>query len=186
MILDFRWLGLISIVLIVGAAGVTLFRGPLNWQDSVSYSWARSYRRWLMLAAVMSLAGTGICASLVFWVVPYYHLPVLMYGVVAAAYVAFMAVAWIPMKDRPGQHSYWHGHFLGGSVLATLAIIAMAMVVLNGVNVPILVRVVSFIAMVFAACWPLLFFSPAKRMFLVLESLIALTFSTAIVLLLIG
>jgi hypothetical protein len=109
-----------------------------------------------------------------------------MYGVIAVAYAAFMGVAWIPMTERPGEHSYRHGHFLGGSILATLAIVSMATVVWFGVSVPIAARVACIAAMILAAGWPLLFFSPARRIFLILESLIAVTFSAAVVLLLVG
>jgi hypothetical protein len=109
-----------------------------------------------------------------------------MYVVIVLAYVAFMSVAWIPMMDRPNEHSYWHGHFLGGSALATLAVVAMAIVVWSGVDVPVIARIVCFAAMVLAAGWPLLFFTPLRRAFLVLEGLIAMTFSVAIVLLLVG
>ena len=109
-----------------------------------------------------------------------------MYAIILAAYIAFMAVAWLPMTDRPGEHSYLHGHFLGGSALATLAIAAMATVALFGSNVPVETRVVCGAAMVLAAGWPLLFIGPARRIFLAFESLIAVTFSVAIVLLLVG
>jgi hypothetical protein len=186
MISDLRWLGLVSMVTIVVAAGIPLLSGPFDWQNSVSNSWTSSHRIWLTLAIVMSLAGTTGCASLAWWVIPHYHLPMLMYAVIALAYVAFMSVAWIPMVNRPGEHSYWHGHFLGGSALATLAVIAMILIVWCGVGVPMATRIVCFAAMVLAAGWPLLFFTPLRRAFLVLEGLIAMTFSVAIVLLLAG
>jgi len=184
--MDLRWLGLISIATIVAVAAVPLLSGPLDWQDSVSRSWSKSLRRWLAIAIVMSLAGTGICTSLAFWVTPHYHLPAFMYGVIAVAYVAFMSVAWIPMTERPGEHSYLHGHFLGGLIITILALVAMATVVWFGVSVPMAARVACIAAMVLAAGWPFLFFGPGRRIFLLLESLIAVTFSMAVVLLLVG
>lgn len=184
MILDLRGLGLISIAAIVVTSALPLLGAPLDWQDSVSHSWAGSRRRWLRMATLFSLAGTGLCVSLAFWVIPHYHLPAFMYAVILLAWVAFMGVAWIPMTNRPGEHSYSHGHFLGGSVLATSAILAMAVVVWFGVDVSSPARLVCIMAMTFALAWPLLFISPAKRFFLALESLIAMTFSTAVVLLL--
>ena len=186
MILDYRWLGIISMIIFVLAAGVPLLGGPLDWQDSVSHSWASSQHKWQIFGVLMSLAVTGACISLVLWLIPYYHLPALMYGVIALVYVASFAVVWVPMTDRPGQHSYWHGHFLGASVLATLAAIAMATVVWFGLNVSNAARIACFVAMILAVSWPLLFFSPARRMFLVLESLIALMILVAIMLLLVG
>jgi hypothetical protein len=186
MISDLRWLGLASTVIAVVAAGVPLLGKPLDWQNSVSYSWTGSRRKFLILAVVMSFAGAGMCAGWIEWIIPHYHLPALIYGVVAIAYIALMGVAWVPMTDKPGDHSYLHPHFVGGAALATLAIVAMASVAWFGVNVPVAARVLSFSAMILAACWPLLFFSPARRAFLLLESLIALTFFGTIVLLLIG
>jgi len=127
-----------------------------------------------------------MCTGLIVWSIPHYHLPELMYGVVAVAYVALMGVAWVPMTEKPGEHSYLHPHFLGGATLATLAIVAMVSVTWFGLGVPTPARVLSFSAMVLAACWPLLFFSPARRVFLVFESLIALAFLGTLTLLLIA
>jgi len=186
MVLDYRWLGIISMIIFVLAAGVPLLGGPLDWQDSVSHSWTKSQHKWLLFGVLMSLAVTGACISLVLWLIPHYHLPSLTYGVIALVYVASFAVIWIPMTDRPGQHSYWHGHFLGGGGLCTLAVIAMAIVLWFGINVSNVARIACFVAMIFAVSWPLLFFSPARRMFLVLESLIAVTIWAAIMLLLVG
>jgi hypothetical protein len=186
MILDLRWLGIVSMVVIVMAAAVPPLSGPLDWRDSVSRTWTRSRRKWLVLAVLMSLAGTGLCVSLAWWVVPHYHLSALMYRVIAAAYLAFMGVAWIPMTDRPGEHSYWHGHFLGGTVLATLAVVAMAGVLWSGMGVSPVARMLCWVSMVLAAGWPFLFFSSARRMFLVLESVIALAFLVAVTMLLVG
>lgn len=184
MLLGLRWLAAVSTITAVVAAGVPLLGAPLDWQNSVSYSWSGSRRKFLTLAIVMSLAGAGICAGLVSWVIPHYRLPVLMYGVVAVAYVALMSVAWVPMNNRPGEHSFLHGHFLGGALLATLAVVAMVCVVWFSTDVPVLTRAMSCLTMLLAASWPLLFFSPARRAFLVLESLIALTFFGTILLLL--
>lgn len=181
-----RLLGLVSIAVIVVAAAVPLLGKPLDWQDSVSHSWAGSARKQQVMAVVMSLAGTGICTSLALWVIPRYHLPAFMYGVILAAYLAFLGVALVPMTERPGEHSFWHWHFLGGSSLATLAIVAMGTVAMFGTTVSLETRIVCFVAMVFAAGWPLLFFTRARRIFLALESLIAVTFSVAIILLLRG
>lgn len=186
MISDLRWLGLVSTVTAVVAAGVPLLGKPLDWQNSVSYTWAGSRRQFLVLAVVMSLAGAGMCAGLIAWVIPHYHMPALMYGVTVVAYIALMGVAWVPMTDKPGEHSYLHPHFVGGATLTTLAIVAMASAAWFGVNVPPAARVLSILAVVLAACWPLLFFSPARRAFLLLESLIALTFFGTLALLLIG
>ncbi len=183
MVLDYRWLGIISLIIFVVAAGVPLLGEPLDWQDSVSRSWVRSRSRWLLVAVVMR---TGTCISLVLWLIPRYHLPALTYGVIAVVYVISFAVIWVPMTDRPGQHSYWHGHFLGASALSTLAAVTMAIVVWYGVNVSNAARIACFVAMILAVSWPLLFFSPARRMFLLLESLIAFTISVAIMLLLVG
>lgn len=176
MFSDLRWLGLASTVAAVIAAAVPLLGKPLDWQNSVSYSWAGSRRQFFVLAVVMSLAGAGMCAGLMGWVIPHYHMPALMYGVTAVAYVALMGVAWVPMTDKPGEHSYLHPHFVGGAVLATLAIVAMASVAWFSMNVTTATRLLSLLAVVLAGCWPLLFFSPARRVFLILEGLIALTF----------
>ena len=186
MVLDYRWLGIISLIIFVVAAGVPLLGEPLDWQDSVSRSWARSRSKWLIVAVVMSFAVTGTCISLVLWLIPRYHLPALTYGIIGIVYVISFTVTWVPMTDRPGQHSYWHGHFLGASALSTLAAVTMAMVVWFGVNVSNAARIVCFVAMISAVSWPFLFFSPARRMFLLLESLIALTIAVAIMLLLVG
>lgn len=184
--MDLRLLGLISIAAIVVVAAVPLLSQPLDLQDSVSRSWSRSRRTWLVTAIAMSLAGTGISTSLAFWAIPHYSLPAFMYAVVAIAYIAFMGIAWVPMTDRPGEHSYWHGHFLGGSVVATLAIVAMATVVWFGASVPAAARIACIAAMMLAASWPFLFIGPARRVFLLLESSIAVAFSVAAVLLLVG
>jgi hypothetical protein len=184
MFLGLRWLAAVSTVTAVMAAGTPLLSGPLDWRNSVSYSWTRSRRKFLALAIVMSLAGVGISIGWMFWIIPHYHLPTLMYGVVAVAYVALMGVAWVPMNYRPGEHSYLHGHFLGGSLMATLAAIAMACVVWFGTDISVVTRIVSSLSMLLAASWPLLFFSPARKAFLVLESLVALSFFSAIMLLL--
>ena len=186
MVLDYRWLGIISMIIFVVAAGAPLLGRPLDWQDSVSHSWARLQHKWLQFGLVMSLAVTGACMSLVLWLIPYYHLPIVMYGVIAIIYVISFAVIWIPMKDRPGQHSYWHGHFLSAGVISTLAVITMAIVLWFGINISNIARIACFVAMILSACWPLLFFNPVKRIFLVLESLMALTISVAIILLFVG
>lgn len=173
-------------VTIVVAAGVPLLGKPLDWQNSVSYSWSGSRRQWLVTAIVMTLAVTGTCTSLVWWLIPHYHLPAVMYGFVVMGYVAAMGVAWAPMTDRPGEHSYLHAHFLGGAAVATLAFVILAIVLWFGVSVPTTARTVCIAAMILALCWPLLFFTPARRVFLALESVLALTISAAVILLLVG
>lgn len=183
MIPDLRWLGLASILVIILASAIPLLGKPLDWQDSVSHSWVGSRRKWLTLATLLTIGGTGLCVSLALWAVPHYDLPVLLYGIIALAYAGMLAVAWVPMTDRPGEHSMLHGHFLGGSALATLAIIALASVIWFGTDVRSATRIASFIALLFAASWPLLFISPARRIFLALESLIAMSFLAALVLL---
>lgn len=175
-IMDWRWLGLISIVVIIATAATPLFGGQLDWRDSLSRSWTGSRRTWLIMAAIMSVAGTGVCTSLALWAIPYYQLPAIMYGIIGVAYAAFMGVAWMPMAERPGEHSYWHGHFLAGSIVATLAFVAMAVIVCVGKALPPIAWVVCALSMILTAGWPLLFFKPARRIFLPLESLIATTF----------
>jgi|GEM_PF-4911928 len=147
MIPDLRWLGSASILLMVLTSATPLLGKPLDWQDSVSHSWIGSRRKWLTLATLLTIGGTGLCISLALWVVPHYDLPALLHGVIALAYIGLLAVAWIPMTDRPGEHSMTHGHFLGGSILATLAIIAMASIIWFGTDVPQATRVASFVAL---------------------------------------
>ena len=183
MIEDVRWVALVSTVTAVISAGAPLLGTPLDWQNSVSYSWSVSRRKFLVVGAILSLAGAGMCAGLLLWVIPHYHLPRLMYGIVVVAYIALMGIAWVPMDERPGEHSYFHYHFLGGGLIASLAIVAMASVVWFSTGVPYVTRVTAFLAMVFAIGWPLLFIGPAKRVFLAFESLIALTFLGTVILL---
>ncbi|MBL8122419.1 hypothetical protein JNM87_06775 [Candidatus Saccharibacteria bacterium] len=184
MFIDLRGLGIVSMVVIVATSALPLFGLTLDWQDSVSHAWVGSRRRWLWMATLFSLAGTNLCVSLAFWVVPHYQLPAFMYGIICLAWIAFMGVAWIPMRNRPGEHSYSNGHFIGGAVLATAAIFAMATVAWFGQSVSGPARLACYLAMAFALVWPLLFTSLLKRYFLALESLIAVAFSIAIVLLL--
>jgi hypothetical protein len=171
---------------IVAASALPLLRGPLDIRDSVSRTWSGSRRRWLTLAMVMSVAGTGMCASMGFWLVPYYDLPALTYAVIALAYVAFMGVAWVPMLERPGDHSYLHKHFLGGAALATLAIVAMAIIVFSGKDVPRAAWMACLVSMILAAGWPLPFTRRLRGVFLLIEALIALSFAAAVILLYAG
>ena len=121
-----------------------------------------------MIAVVLSLAGTVLCISLALWVVPHYRLPDYMYALILLAYAALLGVAWVPMTERPGEHSYRHGHFLSGSVRPPSGALA------------------SVTSMVLAIGWPLLLVEPARRAFLVLESLIAVSFAVAVSLLFVG
>lgn len=184
MDISLRWLGLLSMLTIVITAAIPLTKQPLDWQDSVSHTWVGSRRTLLLMASIFSLAGTGLCASLAFGVVPHFHLPTLLYAVIFLAWVSFMAVAWIPMEYRPGEHSYAHGHFLGGAVLATSAILAMGLIAWRGVEVPTVPHVSCIVAFVLACLWPLPFTRPFKRFFLVIETLVALSFAVTVVLLL--
>lgn len=186
MILDFRVLGLVSMAVFVITAGLPVLSGSVDWQNSVSYTWSDTRRRFILVGLVMSLAVTAVCISLWFWLIPHYHLPVVTYLLMGLAYVAAMGVLWVPMRERPGEHSFRHIHFLGGATLATIAAVMMAIVLWFGVSVSYLSRIACVVAMLFAVCWPLLFLTSAKRAFLVLESFIALSSSAAIIFLLIG
>lgn len=187
MIFDLRKLGVASMIVFIATAGLPLLGGPVDWQNSVSYTWSGTKPKFLLVGVIMSLAVTCICASFLFWLIPFYHLPTLpSIAIIAVAYVAAIGVLWVPMRDRPGEHSFRHPHYIGGVTLATLAALFLAIVVWFGVNMSSLTRIACFFAMVLAACWPLLFFTKAKRVFLALESLIALSSSVAIILLLIG
>jgi hypothetical protein len=186
MVFGFRELGLVSMIIFVAAAGLPLLGEQIDWQNSVSYTWARTRRRFVIVGLVMSVAVTLICASFWFWLVPHYRLPFFTYPLIVAAYTASIGVLWVPMHERPGEHSIRHLHFLGGAILATLAAIFLATVVWGGANVPSTLRFVCVIAMLLAALWPLLFITPARQRFLVGESLIALSSSVAIMFLLIG
>jgi hypothetical protein len=134
----------------------------------------------------MTGAGIGVCGALAAWAVPHYFLPVWLYGVIALAFGAYLGVAWIPMTDAPGAHSVRHGHFLGGSILATLAIAAMAGVAIGGHGVGPVAHLVSLAAGVTAAGWPALFLPQFRRWFLIGECTIAAVFCAAIVCLFIG
>jgi hypothetical protein len=180
---DFRWIGLISAVIAVITAGIPLLMQPLDWGSSVSNSWAGSRRKFVTIAIVMSLTGAGMTLGWILWIIPFYQLPKLMYVIVSIAFIGLTAVAWVPMKERPGEHSLLQKHFLGGAAMVTLAIVAMACVTWYGSNITTATRAVSFDAMIFSACWPLLFFTRAKRIFLPLESLIALSFFMTLILL---
>lgn len=181
-----QWLGLLCITTIALVAAMPVFKGPLDWQDSVSITWSRSRKTWLATAITMSLAGTGLCTSLAFWLIPHYKLPIVSYCIIAMAYIAFMCIAWVPMTEQPGEHSYLHGHFLGGATLATLAVAALAIIVWSGVGISPIVRIFGVISMIITASWPSMFFGPTRRIFLLHESAIAILFCTTTILLLIG
>jgi hypothetical protein len=179
-------LGLVSLAMFIAAAGFPLLLAPLDWRGSVSYSWSSSFRTYLSVAATITLGTTGVCITLTLWTIPHFQLPKVMYGILGITYITAMIVAWWPIKEQPGKHSYLHAHFLGAAALAMLALATMACVVFGGTNVMSYTKAVCFVAMILAASWPLLFFSPLRRIFLAVESVIALSICLALVLLIIG
>src|SRR4051812_18342422 len=92
--------------------------------QSVSQTWSLSTKGHLLISIVLTVFGAGLCAFIVGWLVPTYVLWPGMYAVTLAGYLAVLGIAWFPITEKPGEHSFRHPHFIGGAVAACGAIVA--------------------------------------------------------------
>lgn len=175
-----RWIGLISLLLILIAGVVPVLLAPKRLHGTVSQAWA-GVPRWIV-GPVMTLGALGVCAGIAGWIIPTYALPTFMYGVVALAFVAMLFIAWVPMHEAPGEHGLVHAHFIGGAGLATLAVVSLGTVVASDL-VPAGIRILGGAGAGIAACWPVLYLTNLKRYFMVAEILIAGVFSWCLIML---
>lgn len=181
-----RPLGAVCTTLIVVVAAVIQFTGPFEPGNSVSQAWSRSKFCRLLMAFVLTFAGAGLCLYIIKWVIPEYNLAHWMYWLAGLGYVAVLAIAWIPITEKPGDHAWFHPHFLGGAFAATGGAIALLSIVFAHPPVPTFSRIISIIGFAICAAWPVAFLPKVIRYFLIFEIAVAMSFSAAMVALAFG
>lgn len=181
-----QWFGIISLGVIVIFGAAPLLRKPFDPTESVSQSWGGMPSTHRLLGIILTLFGAGFCAFLTGWLIPVYHLPTFMYGLTAVAYLALLSIAWIPITEKPGEHSLRHPHFVGGALGATGITISYMAILISQPTVPPVSRFLTIVALIYSLCWPLFFLRPARRAFLILECLFVLLFVLVICALTLG
>lgn len=153
---------------------------------SVSQVWAHSRRSYLLMGIIMSVFGLIFCVSMLYWLLPTYRLATIMYPLVMASYIALLFIAWVPMKEKPGQHSMMHLHFLGGGFVATGALIGFLVIVSARPMVPPVSYWLAVAAIPYTAAWPLFMSAWLRQYFLVLEIGMVIFFALVITAMTIG
>ena len=181
-----RWLGVLSLGIIL-AAGLWPLKGRL-FDDpgrSVSQSWS-AVRKPRLLGTLLTVAGAGLCAFIVGWLTPMYRLGPLMYVLAAVGFLGLLAVAWVPIAERPGEHSLKHPHFIGGVAAANVAVVAYILIICAAPKVPPISYNLAVIALIFSASWPVFFVKGVRSYFLVLEGVFVLLLVAVMLLLTMG
>lgn len=181
-----RWVGVAALCGMLLAALALQLTERFDSSRSVSQVWARSRRSYIFTGVSMSVFGALLCLSLVGWHIPAYRLPTLMYPLVALAYLALLAIAWVPMTEKPGEHSLLHPHFLGGAFVATGAIVGFACILLARPAVPTASYWSTAVSLAYASMWPLFMTVRLRRFFLLLEIGLVLLFVLVVTALTIG
>ena len=176
----FRVIGFVSLTTILVLGIWPVLRAPIALHGTVSQTWTvpRNRRRWFSWA--LSVAGLGTGAGIAGWLIPHFGLSPLLYVITVLACAAMQLVAWVPLHDLPGEHSWRHGHFIGGAALATLAALALGLLAFVPSRIPPAVAVVSAVAAGIAASWPVWYVSHLKRYFLLAEITTAGLFSLVV------
>lgn len=183
---SFRWLGLVALAGMLLTALLLLLTQKFDPSRSVSQSWSRSRRAYIFMGASVTVFGAMLTASLLWWTIPTYHLPALMYPLVTLAYLALLVIAWVPMFEKPGEHSLLHPHFISGGIVATGAAIGFLLILLARPAVPPVSYGAALIALAYGSLWPLFMTERWRRYFLVLEIGMVLMFVLVTVALTLG
>lgn len=171
-----RWLGVVALAGMLAAALLVLLTQQFDASRSVSQSWSRSRRAYVFMGVSVTVFGALLVVSLMGWTIPHYGLPWLMYPLVSLAYLALLVIAWVPMIEKPGEHSLLHPHFVGGGIVATGAAIGFLLILLAKPAVPALSFWITVAALSYGALWPLFMTRHLRRYFLVLEIGLVLMF----------
>lgn len=173
---ELRWLGVIALSGMLATALLLLVTQQFDPSSSVSQSWSRSKRAFLFMGISMSVFGALLCVSLLGWTIPHYGLPVLLYPLVLLAYLALLVIAWVPMVEKPGEHSWLHPHFLGGGVVATGALVGFLLILQASPPVPPVSYWLTVLALAYGLLWPVFMLEKVRKYFLVLEIGLVLMF----------
>lgn len=181
-----RWLGVAALLGMVLTAVAVQMRERFDASRSASQAWSRSRRSYLLTGVSMTLCGAVLCLSMMAWLIPHYGLSALMYPLVGLAYVALLAVAWVPIAEKPGEHQLSHPHFIGGAVVATGAVVGFLCILSAEPAVPVVSFWLSVVALAYTVLWPVFFVARLRRYFLLLEIGIVMWFVSVITALTIG
>ena len=175
-----RWAGIVSLAVIVISGAIPVFRTVTRPGQSVSQTWSSDTRGHRLISIILTVFGAGLCAFMVGWLIPTYQLWPGMYAITLVGYLAILGVAWFPMTEGPGEHSFWHPHFIGGAVTACGAIIGYTAILLANADIPPFSYRLTLIALLCTAAWPLFFLREVRNYFIVLEVIVVMLFMAVI------
>lgn len=175
-----RWIGLISLWVILITGAVPVFKRASSLKQSVSQLWALDSQKHTAISIILTICGAGMCASALGWLIPTYQLWPGMYPIIIAGYLALLAVAWFPIHVGPGEHSLLHPHFVGGAIAATGATIGYMCILLAPTEIPRVSYYMTIIALVYSVTWPAFMLRGVRNYFIVLEGTLVLLFVTVV------
>jgi len=181
-----RWIGLLSLAAILAASIGPVIKSVSSAGQSISQLWAAAEKHHLLISVVLTVGGAGLCAYILGWLIPTYKLWPGMNFVALAGYLAILAVAWFPMIEAPGLHSWRHPHFIGGAVVAYGAVVGYLVILLSGTGIPHPSRIIAVIALAYSAFWPVLFLPGIRNYFMILETILVVLFIAVIATLTLG
>lgn len=181
-----RWAGPFSLAGIIVCGTIPALKTLKSPGQSISQSWAIVGKQRWFTSAALTVFGAGLSASVIGWLVPTYKLWAGMYLVTSLSYLACLTVAWFPMMEKPGEHSYWHPHFIGGATVAYGAVAGYAIILLAGAPIPPISRYLTVSALIYSALWPIFFHRAVRKYFIYLEITLVALFMSVVTSLTIG
>lgn len=175
-----RFVGIISLLIVVVSGAMPVFQTITSLSQSVSQTWTANESTRRLISVVLTIFGAGICAFMAGWLIPTYQLWPGMYLVILLGYIAVLGIAWVPMTESPGEHSFKHPHFVGGAAAACGAIIGYAAILLANGDVPQTSYYITLAALIYTAMWPLFLLRGVRNYFIVLEVILVLFFVAVI------